>query len=74
MIEWLHRHGVTRDSLGWLWLKVAAAAGLVINGTINPATLGLSEGQSRAVMAACAVIAYLSGQMSTSPLPGKRPS
>lgn len=62
---------MTRDHAVWLWGRVVGLAGLVVSGAIDPAAFGLSDTQRHAVMAVCALVAYLSGQMSTSPLPGK---
>lgn len=74
MIDWLHRHGVTRDSVGWGWAKVVALAGLIVSGALKPSDLGLTDQQSHVVSFICSVVLYLAGQASTSPLPGKPPS
>jgi len=67
----LAKLGLTRDSAIWLWTKLLGLAGLVVAGAIDPARLGLSDGHAHVVMALCAALLYLGGQLSTSSLPGK---
>lgn len=71
MTNILTRWGLTRDSLILVWTKVASLAGLVVTGVLDPSVLGLSEKQKHTLMVVCGAIAYVSGQLSTSSLPGK---
>jgi hypothetical protein len=62
--------GLTRDSALFLWTKIAGVSGLVVTGVIDPRELGLTDKQAHVLMIACGAVAYLSGQLSTSSLPG----
>jgi hypothetical protein len=73
MMCFLVRLGITRDSGLWWWGKVVSLAGMVTTGLLRPADFGLSDAQAHWVSVGCGVIAYISGQMSTSGLPGKQP-
>jgi membrane-associated phospholipid phosphatase len=70
MIRVLTSFGLTRDSALFLWTKIASLAAMVVTGAIDPAALGLTDKQQHIAMVVCGVIAYLSGQLSTSSLPG----
>lgn len=62
---------LTRDSWLWWWGKVVGAAGMVVSGAIQPASLGLSEKQTHVLMGVCAAVLAFSAQYSTSTLPSK---
>lgn len=71
MIDWLHKQGVTRDSVGWGWAKVVSLAGLIVSGVVDLSAFGLSPARQKLVMGLCGAVLYLSAQASTSPLRGK---
>lgn len=73
MVKLFEYFGITRDSALFLWTKIASLAILVLTGAIDPVSLGLNDRQKHALMITCGIIAYLSGQYSTSQLEGKKP-
>ena len=62
---------LTRDSWIFFYGKLVGVAGLVASGTIQPATLGLSDRQAKLVMGICAAITTISAQFASSSLPSK---
>jgi hypothetical protein len=73
MIEFLKTLGITRDSALFLWGRIVSLAVLVATGVLPLDQLGLplTDSQKHTVMVVCGLIAYLSGKLATSPLPGK---
>lgn len=62
---------LTRDSVIWFYGKLVGLAGLVLNGTIDAKSLGLSEKQQHLLMMVCGAIMAFSAQQSASSLPSK---
>lgn len=63
---------LTRESAWLVWTRLLGIAGLVVSGTINPASLGLSEKQAHLLMGLCAACLAIGAQLSNSPLPGQK--
>ena len=80
LTNWLITLGLTRDSMVWLWSRLAAVAALIASGALDiggvSTYLGLHlppTGQHW-VTAVCVIVLWLSGKMDSSPLPGKAKS
>ena len=62
---------LTRDDLKWVIGKiVGGASAVILFSTPIGAYLGLSTGALHIVVAVCVVIAFVSGTLGNSPLPG----
>lgn len=62
---------LTRDSWLWFWTRLVGIAGLVASGSLDPASLGLSDKQRHLVMGISAAIMAVSSQFASSGLPSK---
>lgn len=73
MIEFLKTVGVTRDSALFLWSRIVSLAVLIATGVLPLDQIGLplTDAQKHTVMVVAGLIAYLSGKLATSPLPGR---
>lgn len=63
---------LTRESAWLIWTRVVGIAGLIVGGSINPASLGLSEKQAHVLMGVSAAVLAVGAQLSSSPLPGQK--
>ncbi len=63
--------GLTRDSAVWFWGRLTSGALLVVSGLL-PLDNYLSDQHQHWLMAAAAIVLWLSGRYDSSPLPGAR--
>lgn len=61
--------GITRDSWLWFWSKLVSGAGLLVTGFV-PLDNYFTPPEIKVITVICVVILFLSGQYSTSSLPG----